>query len=128
MDLHLNPHGPHSGDYTRAVANGLSECVRVLIYAARTEDGVPYPNVSADVLGSLAEAVSRMDQLLPQLAASVDRHRGTGRLYAYQGSADVVSEALLDSMGAARRAADQLARHLGDARNAAALLGLREED
>lgn len=68
MDLHLDPQGPHSADYTQQVADGLEECVRVLAYATRTDDGVPDPAVAASVLGSLDRAVAGLDQVLRQLA------------------------------------------------------------
>lgn len=62
----LNPSGPHDDDYTRHVANALSESVRVLNHATR-EGGVTTPNTVYDVLGDLSAAASGLDQLLQQL-------------------------------------------------------------
>ncbi|WP_219466914.1 hypothetical protein [Nonomuraea rhizosphaerae] len=128
MDLHLNPDGPHSDDYTRAVAAGLTECVRVLNHATLNPDAITYPATVHDVIGHLRTAVQGLDQLLPQLRAQLRRMHDSGRLDSVGG--ELTSEnrvvATRWELNAARRRASALAEALRRAHNASSGLYLRD--
>lgn len=125
-ELRLNIDGPHSDDYTREVARGLSECVRVLNHATQSANGVDYPSTVYDVLGSLRTTIAGLDQLLRQLDARLVELRDTGRL---RDSRDIdpattityARQAIVD----ARSLTSTLAHRLGRAHNATSSLGLR---
>jgi hypothetical protein len=125
--LDLNAEGPHSGDYTRQVAAGLAECVRVLIYATRTTDGVPDPTVVYDVLGSLRDATARMDQLLRQLGDRLSDEHSAGQLWTDHGNPDAVLATTVDGIAAARWWAPRLATDLAQAHSAASHLYTPEQ-
>jgi hypothetical protein len=79
--LVLRPDGPHSDDYTAALARGFAETVRVLNHATRpVAAGVTYPQTTYDVLGGLVAGVWGLPQLFDQMAAYLDSAAAHGRL------------------------------------------------
>lgn len=132
MDLHLSTSGPHSDDYTRELANGLSETVRVLSSATRTgDDGVTRPSTVYDVLGSLHAAAAGLDPMLRRLADQLAAQRASGRLRerrpdGEQGDQSTAVMAAVQEIAVARRAAGMLAGALGRAQNATSGLYLND--
>jgi hypothetical protein len=122
-DLSLNPSGPHSDDYTRQVADGLAEAVRVLNHATQPgTGGVTTPATVSDVLGTLAAAVAGMDQLVRQLAEYLAAEHAAGRLGADSGSvADALASPTAE-IANVRRAASSLHVWLARAHNITAEL------
>jgi hypothetical protein len=78
----LSTLGPHSPDYTREIAWGLAECMRVLNYATGSgaDAGIAYPATAYDVLGALYTATGRLPQLLSQLSGWLEQAAEAGRL------------------------------------------------
>lgn len=73
--------GPHSPGYSRQVAAGIAEAVRVLNHASIGHaDGFGSPADVETVVGSLVLAFERMPQLLGQLAAITRGHAAGGAL------------------------------------------------
>jgi hypothetical protein len=128
MDLRLSTTGPHSDDYTRRVANGISEAVRVLNYATRLgECGITYPATVGDVLGSLSTATYGTQQLLTQLIDALEDQRSSGDLRATQPH-DVHTTVMAAAVAItrAREAATTVAEALRSAQNATAALYLND--
>jgi len=64
----ITPDGPHSGDRTRTVADGLHEAFRLLNYATMPGNGgLEYPSDLYSVFGSLASALHLFPQALNQM-------------------------------------------------------------
>lgn len=127
MDLHLAADGPHSDDYTREVAVGFAETVRILNYATRTSDGMPEPATLNSVLNYLSTGMHRMDQLLGQLddrlrAMAVENRIGDTRSDPFQVVAQVRRQFEL-----LRTDAAVMAERLDRAFNATSGLYLRDE-
>jgi hypothetical protein len=77
--LSLRADGPHSPEYTKEVADFLAEAVRVLNYATKG-DGLQYPSDVAHVVGALALATERTQQLLQQLSTWLGAEHEAGRI------------------------------------------------
>jgi hypothetical protein len=81
MNLDLDTDAPRSEDYTRIVASGMAECVRVLNHHTFSPAAVPYPSTVYSVLGNVRAAVSGLTQLLRQLGDRLSAMEATGRVY-----------------------------------------------
>lgn len=105
----LSTLGPHSPDYTRQVAWGMAECVRVLNYAtgSSADEGIAYPATAYDVLGALYTATGRFPQLLSQLSGWLERAAEAGVL-AEDRHGDVIA-AVATAQEALARAGGQIA-------------------
>lgn len=121
----LDSIGPHSDDYTRHVADAFAESVRTLIYATRTEDGVPHPATLNTVLGDLRTGMQRMDQLLRQLDERLVQFDGDDLADSSGTPGWSLGTARL-SLDTARHTAATLARQLDQAFNATSSLYLRD--
>jgi len=114
----LSTTGPHSPEYTRQVAYGLAECVRVLNYATGSgaDAGISYPAVAYDVLGFLYTATARMPQLLEQFGLWLQQSADAGVL----AEADPARHGeVVVSVAAARQSLAEAAACLGGAATAA---------
>ncbi|WP_084965298.1 hypothetical protein [Thermoactinospora rubra] len=80
MDLHLDPHHPPSADYTRQVADGMAEAVRVLNHATMHPDALPHPSTVYTLVGSLREGTAGLPQLLRQIETRLREWAESGRL------------------------------------------------
>ncbi len=127
----LSTLGPHSPEYTREVAWGLAECVRVLNYATGSAEdaGIAYPATAYEVLGALYTATGRLPQLLSQLSGWLERAAEAGRL-AEERHGDVVA-----AVATAQEALECAAGHVGAvtsalqaAQNAIAGLSMPDDD
>ncbi|MEV4079735.1 hypothetical protein AB0J43_05520 [Nonomuraea fuscirosea] len=112
----LNADGPHSSDYTREVAQAMSECMRVLNYATRDgEDGLEFPADVASVAGEIRAAAERLDQLTRQLGDYLSKQQSDGKLRVthgpYEGHPEQAGAATQASLDQALEAA----RHLAEA-------------
>ena len=110
----LSTTGPHSPEYTRQVAYGLAECVRVLNYATGSgaDAGISYPAVAYDVLGFLYTATARMPQLLEQFGLWLQQSADAGVL----AEADPARHGeVVVSVAAARQSLAEAAACLGGA-------------
>lgn len=126
-DLRLSPDGPHSDDYTREVANGLSECVRVLNHATQSINGVDYPSTVYEVIGSVHAAVFGLDQLIRQLDARLVDQRDSGQLYDARGlDASMTVAHARQALAETRALLPGLNAQLGRAHSATSELGLRD--
>lgn len=112
-DYRLDTNGPHSGDYTRHVADALAESVRVLNHHTRDADALPDPAVIYDLLGSLFTATVGVDQLLRQVEERLGAMADSGRLR--------------DDSGDHSRTPNQRRMALADARRLAEALAVRLE-
>ncbi|MGW6498511.1 hypothetical protein [Nonomuraea angiospora] len=114
-DLHLNTDGPRSGEYTIAVAAELAECVRVLNHHTMDAAALPSPSTINSVLGSLHDAVGRLDQLLRQLGIRLTGIADSGHLAAATGGAAVRQATAEYALGDAQRVAYELSARLARA-------------
>ena len=81
MKLTLNTDGPHSGDYSREVAEAGAEGIRVLNHASiRPASGLDYASDVDSILRNLQSAACRLPQLLHQLAGWLQSLHEAGRL------------------------------------------------
>ncbi|GII87118.1 hypothetical protein Ssi03_51080 [Sphaerisporangium siamense] len=134
MDLHLYTdglRGRHSDSYTRQVAAGASEALRVLNHATVPgAGGVTYPATIADVLGSLYDAAARHDQLLSQLADHLSALLVSGLREVRAGGVGDPATAVMAAKAEllrARQAAATLAGALRNAQTAVSALYLLED-
>lgn len=127
-DYRLDTSGPHSGDYTRHVADALAESVRVLNHHTRDADALPHPSTIYDVLGSLNAAVGGLDQLLRQLDQRLVQFAQTGRLTDSNGDATSSVNTALRQLAGLRTDAAVMSERLARAFNATSGLYLRDED
>jgi hypothetical protein len=105
----LRPYGPHSDEYTTAVAGVFAESVRVLNHATGSADGLAYPQTVYTVLAYLSGGTARLGQLFHQLATFLEDAAAQGLLADDTGT---------DPLQAVQRAR----RHLGTAIGHAAVL------
>lgn len=126
MDLHLNIDGPHSDAYTREVADGLSECVRVLNHATMRLSGVDYPSTVYSVLGRMHAAVTGMEQLLRQLEDALVRFRDAGQLGDDSGHPEQALANARAWLTESRQVSEHLARALGRAHAATSGMSFRD--
>ncbi|RVX39115.1 hypothetical protein EDD27_1457 [Nonomuraea polychroma] len=125
--IRLSSDGPHSDEYTRQVADALSESVRVLNHATATGAGLASPATVYDVLGRASATIAGFDQLLRQIGKRLQRHLASGRLGDDHGDPASTVEQTLAELAAARQAAHTLTRRLERAFNATASLHLMDE-
>lgn len=128
MNLRLNIDGPHTDDYTREVASGLAECVRVLNHATLSRNGVDYPSTIYSLLGDVHAAVFGLGQLLGQLDALLVAQREGGLLYDSRGldPGTTVAHAR-QALAEARTRVSGLAACVGRAHSATSGLGMRDD-
>jgi hypothetical protein len=128
-DIHLNPGGPHSPQYTRQVAAALAEAVRVLNHATFPPAGeaLAYPSDMDAVVQELATAVMRFPQLFSQLARWLGEQEDAGKLEINHGPCEgrpwravATFKALMTD---AEGEADRLHRALDRARQVTATIG-----
>ena len=98
-----------TGDDTLRLARTAAEAIRGLNWLTRHETGLDQPSIACDTIGALAQAASRLGQLLTQITGWLDRALAAGRLGHDLGK---------DPAGAI----DAAGIFLGDARMAAAAL------
>ena len=77
MKITLNIDGPHSGDYSREVAEAVAEGIRVLNHASTgPASGLDYASDVDSILCNLQSAAYRLPQLLHQLGLASVAVRG----------------------------------------------------
>lgn len=133
----LPPYGPYSAEASIAASDGPAHLIRYLNHATRHPEAVPYPVVSARILGNLHAAVADLPQLVDQLAGrarSLDRnphayvYRGAdGRNHNQEAVTETVS-ALRTELSTVAQMAAVLAQHLSTAQSLANRLGVNEPD
>jgi hypothetical protein len=118
--LSATRHGPHDDDTTTAVAAVTGEAIRWLAYATRPgADGVTSPVTAYDVTIELNAAISRIPQVLSQLADWLGAESAVGRVVSDSpANVDDVRVAL----GEAMTDTDRLCRALANATNLTAAL------
>ena len=78
--ISLDVQGPHSPRYTLHVAWGWAEAGRVLNYATRCSDGLPWPVTAYELTGALKTGVQRLPQMLQQTSRFLTSELGAGRV------------------------------------------------
>ena len=123
--VRLDPDGPHSPDYTRAVADTLRESVRVLNHATLPASGYPgltYPADVYDVLGALDSGAQGLSQLALHLSEYLAREMQAGRIAVtygnYEGDPLGAVSVAVNALTAAGAAAEQLQAALSRAHEA----------
>ncbi len=115
----LNASAPPGPDYVLEVAQAFAECVRVMNHATRDHAALEYPHEGDQFLRYLESAVSRLPQLLDQIASWYEREAADGKLTVaggdWEGMPGMAVVALRMRMDAARVEAEQLAADLGSA-------------
>jgi hypothetical protein len=69
-----------TGDDTVRLARTAAEAVRGLNWLTRPETGLGQPSIAYDTIGALAQAASRLGQLLTQITCWLDQALAAGRL------------------------------------------------
>ena len=115
----LNASAPPGPDYVLEVAQAFAECVRVMNHATRDHAALEYPHEGDQFLRYLESAVSRLPQLLDQIASWYEREAAEGNLKVasgdWEGVPGMAVVALRVWMDAARMGAEHLAADLGSA-------------
>lgn len=120
MNVDLNIDGPHGSDYTREVAEAMTEAARVLCHASiGPAPGLEDASDADTVTGFMASTAARLDQLAHQLSGFLERMHDAGRLSDDAGEpiayrVDLAREAYSE----AGRLAAQLSRALARAQRA----------
>ncbi len=78
--ISLDAQGPHSPRYTLHVAWGWAEAGRVLNYATRCSDGLPWPVTAYELTGALKTGAQRLPQLLQQTSRFLTSELVAGRV------------------------------------------------
>jgi hypothetical protein len=120
MNVDLNADGPHSGEYSREVAEAMAEAARVLCHATiGSAPGLDYASDADSVTGFMASTAARLGQLSEQLSGHLGWMHGHGRLGDDDGQ-DVSGrvDAARDAYSEAGRLAAQLSRALSRAQSA----------
>jgi hypothetical protein len=126
-EIDLNPDTAHSADRTATTAQVAADAIRVLNYATRDADGLPYPGDAYDLLGQMSIAVLRLHQLFDQVGVRLVHLGNTGHLASDNGApVGVALAAALDALSRAQDDADTMATALGNAQSA--IDSLRYED
>jgi hypothetical protein len=113
--LSATRHGPHDDDTTTAVAAVTGEVIRWLAYATRPgAEGVTSPATVYDLTIELNAAISRIPQVLSQVADWLGTEDAAGRVIS-DGPANV--DDVLTALGDAMSSADRLYRALANAAN-----------
>jgi hypothetical protein len=119
----LEADGPHSPEYTRAVASSIAEAVRVLNYATLCRSGLEYPSDVSAVIGELAMAIGRLEQTFRQVSAWLGNEWEAGRVSEWSegrhgGNAFAAVTEARQELDQAISAAQVLASHLNEAHQA----------
>lgn len=120
VNTDLNIDGPHSGEYSIAVAKTAAEAVRVLSHATKPhQDGLRTPSDVYDVTAELASMGRRLPQLGAQLTTWLETENRNGRVRDVTGADPVgaVSKAAF-ALGETRVYAQNLAEAYERAQNA----------
>ena len=69
-----------TGDDTLRLARTAAEAIRGLNWLTRCEAGLGQPSIAYDTIGALAQAASRLGQLLTQITCWLDQALAAGQL------------------------------------------------
>ena len=69
-----------TGDDTLRLARAAAEAIRGLNWLTRHETGLGQPSIAYDTIGALAQAASRLGQLLTQITSWLDQALAAGQL------------------------------------------------
>ena len=69
-----------TGDDTLRLARTAAEAIRGLNWLTRHETGLGQPSIAYDTIGALAQAASRLGQLLTQITSWLDQALAAGQL------------------------------------------------
>ena len=69
-----------TGDDTLRLARTAAEAIRGLNWLTRHETGLGQPSIAYDTIGALAQAASRLGQLLTQITCWLDQALAAGQL------------------------------------------------
>lgn len=138
-DEHAKPahvDGGHNHEQTRAIADGISEAVRLLVYATMPEKrGLKYPSDIYSVLGSLAGALHTLPQALQQMSEWTASEVAAGHAREnpgygpHGGNAEAAATALTSALQEAARAANKLGGLLTEGQSATrGLESTRDQD
>jgi hypothetical protein len=72
--------GQATGDDTLRLARSAAEAIRGLNWLTRHETGLGQPSIAYDTIGALAQAASRLGQLLTQITRWLDQALAAGQL------------------------------------------------
>ncbi len=115
----LNASAPPGPDYVLELAEAIADGVRVLNHLTRHHEALERPDEGDALLGYLESAVSRLPQLLDQIASWYEREAADGKLKVaggdWEGIPGMAIVALRMRMDAARMTAEQLAADLASA-------------
>jgi hypothetical protein len=78
--ISLDVRGPHSPRYTLHVAWGWAEAGRVLNYATRCSQGLPWPITAYELTSALKTGTQRLPQLLQQTSRFLTSEQDAGRV------------------------------------------------
>lgn len=115
--LSLRTDGPHSSEYTKQVADALTESMRVLNHATLNHHSLQFPSDVAYVVSSMATAVFGMEQLSNQLSHWLESEHDAGRVGEWVegpngGDADAAVDAARLQFEAVRESIQSLADRL----------------
>lgn len=122
-----------TGDDTLRLARTAAEAVRGLNWLTRHESGLGQPSIAYDTIGALAQAASRLPQLLTQITCWLGQALAAGRLGHDLGEDPALAvDGAVIFLGDARRSAGALAGDLDAACQQLALINgqpsLRSKD
>jgi hypothetical protein len=89
----LDVRGPHSHRYTLHVAWGWAEACRVLNYATRCSQGLPWPITAYELTGALKTGTQRLPQLLQQTSRFLTSEQDAGRVGGKSGANPAIAVA-----------------------------------
>ena len=112
-----------TGDDTLRLARTAAEAIRGLNWLTRHETGLGQPSIAYDTIGALAQAASRLGQLLTQITCWLDQALAAGRLGHDLGEDPAASiDAAAVFLGDASLSAAALAQDLNQAQQQLALI------
>ena len=86
MNLDLNIDGPRDPDYVLEVAEAFAEAARVMNHLTRDHGALQYPSEADRLIRDVSLAVSRLPQLLEQVAGWLEAEQAAGRITMASGS------------------------------------------
>lgn len=122
MNITLNTDAPTDPDYTRDVADALSEAVRVLNHHTAKAGALHAPSDVYDVLGRLSAGTAGMRQLFHQLSVWVAAEHEAGRVRADHGDTEERVRATRSALAEAAGVAEALGEVLRSAHNTTSTL------
>ena len=126
----LDIDAPPSPDYVLEVAEAFAQCVRVMNHATRHHEALEYPAEGDTLLRYLESAVSRLPQLLDQIASWYEQEAADGGLEVVsgdrKGSPAMAAIAIRMRADAARVSAEQLQSDLASLARVTATLAAAE--